>query len=382
MSAGRSSSRGSHATSTLSSNLSEGSSVQEPADETFARGSSESPCRAVRLVNFPRDGHEPSACATGSDAFPPKSSGTARSGIDEAMGPWLCPQVGEVLLLAQQTVHMDPECLLILAFLGSLLVGVVWFLFVLGLCFCVCFCFGWLPTMSRCRSFLPDLMTVRAVMVRAAMEKKKSNKKIILWKSLLEEYKYPDMAVVSELLEGTKLIGETDTTGLWPAKFVPATVSEIELYDISMRERESICNKVKDTPSETDLAVWEKTLEEVEKGWLVGPFDPQQVPSHYPLSRRFGVAQGEKTRCVDDFSRSHVNACVQVTEAPKPHTVDVLASLLMQAMTVCPNAEGWCVRTLDLEDAYRQCAIATSPFAFSHIVVREPATGLPKASRC
>ena len=127
-----------------------------------------------------------------------------------------------------------------------------------------------------------------------------------------------------------------------------------------MRERESICNKVKDTPSETDRAVWDKTLEEVEKGWLVGPFDPQQIPSHYPLSRRFGVVQGEKTRCVDDFSGSHVNACVQVTEAPKPHTVDVLASLLMQAMTACPNAEGWCVRTLDLKDAYRQCAIATS----------------------
>ena len=30
--------------------------------------------------------------------------------------------------------------------------------------------------MSRCRSFLPDLMTVRAVMVRAAI--KKENKKI------------------------------------------------------------------------------------------------------------------------------------------------------------------------------------------------------------
>ena len=28
--------------------------------------------------------------------------------------------------------------------------------------------------MSRWRSFLPDLMTVRAVMVRAALEKKKS----------------------------------------------------------------------------------------------------------------------------------------------------------------------------------------------------------------
>ena len=205
-----------------------------------------------------------------------------------------------------------------------------------------------------------------------------SNKRILLWKSLLEEHNYPDMPVVNELLEGTSLIGETDTTGLWPAKFVPATVSEIELYETSTRERESICSKVKDTPSETDKDVWHKTLEEVDKGWLVGPFDPKQIPVHYPLSRRFGVVQGEKTRCVDDFSRSDVNSCVQVTEAPKPHTVDVLASLLMQAMTSSPNTEEWCVRTLDLKDAYRQCAISTSSFPFSHIVVREPSTGLPK----
>ena len=60
------------------------------------------------------------------------------------------------------------------------------------------------------------------------------------------------MAVVDELLEGTKLIGETDTRGLWPAKFVPATISEIELYELGTREWESICNKVKDAPSETD----------------------------------------------------------------------------------------------------------------------------------
>ena len=113
MSVIRSLSRGSHAASTLASNWSEESSVQGPTDETLARGSSESPCLAVRLVNFPRDGHAPGVCATGSDVFPPRSSGTARSGIDEAMGPWLCPQEGDVLLLAQQTVHMDPECLLI-----------------------------------------------------------------------------------------------------------------------------------------------------------------------------------------------------------------------------------------------------------------------------
>ncbi len=185
-------------------------------------------------------------------------------------------------------------------------------------------------------------------------------------------------AVLDELLEGTKLIGETDTTGQWPAKFVPATISEIELYELGTRECESICAKVKDAPSETDDAVWSKTLEEVERGWLLGPFDPHQFPSHYPLSRRFGVVQGEKTRCVDDFSRSHVDSCVQVTEAPKPHTIDVLASLLTQAMTTAKESDGWCVRTLDLKDAYRQGAAATNSFAFSHIVVREPSTGMPK----
>ena len=105
--------RESHATSTLASNSSEGSFVQGPAEETSARGSPESPCRAFHPLNFPRDGHEPSAGATGSDDFPPKSGGTARSGIDEAMGPWLRPQVGDTLLLAQQTVHMNPGCFLI-----------------------------------------------------------------------------------------------------------------------------------------------------------------------------------------------------------------------------------------------------------------------------
>ena len=79
-----------------------------------------------------------------------------------------------------------------------------------------------------------------------------------------------------------------------------------------------------------------------------------------------------------DFSRSRVNSCVQATEAPTPHTIDVLASLLMQAMTTAQESDSWCVRTLDLKDAYRQCVVATSSFAFSHIVVREPSTGLPK----
>lgn len=50
----------------------------------------------------------------------------------------------------------------------------------------------------------------------------------------------------------------------------------------------------------------------------------------------------------------------------------------MQSMATTAGSEPWCVRTLDLKDAYRQCAVATSSFRFSHIVVREPRTGEPK----
>lgn len=90
-----------------------------------------------------------------------------------------------------------------------------------------------------------------------------------------------------------------------------------------------MCAKIKGTPSDTDETVWKKTLDEVRKGWLQGPFEPADIPSPYPLRRRFGVVQGEKTRCVDDFSRSHVNSCVQVTEAPKPQVPKVFNMLAL-----------------------------------------------------
>ena len=54
---------------------------------------------------------------------------------------------------------------------GMPLVGCVWFC-LFWVVFCFLCCFEWLPALPRRRSFLPDLMTVRAVMVCAALEKK------------------------------------------------------------------------------------------------------------------------------------------------------------------------------------------------------------------
>ena len=57
--------------------------------------------------------------------------------------------------------------------------------------------------------------------------------------------------------------------------------------------------------SETDAAVFDKTIEELNCGWLAGPFDLENLPDNAVISRRFGIRQssgeGSKIRLIDDF---------------------------------------------------------------------------------
>ena len=88
-------------------------------------------------------------------------------------------------------------------------------------------------------------------------------------------------------------------------------------------------------------SVWQRTLKEVETGALVGPISLDEVDATFPLSRRFGVQQGQKVRCVDDFTRSGVNAWAQVVESPRPHKLDTIAALCMSLLARSPSKEQW-----------------------------------------
>ena len=102
----------------------------------------------------------------------------------------------------------------------------------------------------------------------------------------------------------------------------------VELLEISERDKVAVLTRVANSINPTpDNTVWDKTIDEVNKGWLKGPLNPNGVPDHCPLSRRFGVVQGPKVRCVDDYTRSSVNLAVQVAESPKPQTIDVRINL-------------------------------------------------------
>jgi len=178
---------------------------------------------------------------------------------------------------------------------------------------------------------------------------------------------------VNEFVSGTKLVGEAQTTGFWPKKFKPASLTESDLSTISTSQRQVLTYRSFEFMDEDTLnAVWNQTMDEVEVGELSGPYDVEQVPQEYPLSKRFGIKQSSKVRCVDDFTQSSINACAQTCESPKPHTVDILCSMCLALMKVSDGNSTWEARSFDLKRAYRQCAIHPDHARYSYIAVAHP----------
>ena len=54
------------------------------------------------------------------------------------------------------------------------------------------------------------------------VEKAVRGKRLALFKDMLQFYKYPDLGVLDELVEGADLVGEVPRTGMVPLKFTPA----------------------------------------------------------------------------------------------------------------------------------------------------------------
>ena len=106
------------------------------------------------------------------------------------------------------------------------------------------------PVLERCRhriqrtKFWMDRMAVlqsEEKVLKASMHEDVrmvlADKNILLWKEMLKAIKYEDMGVVEGFTRGTELVGSAPTTGLWPAKFTPATMSIGELHDTARREK-------------------------------------------------------------------------------------------------------------------------------------------------
>ena len=207
-----------------------------------------------------------------------------------------------------------------------------------------------------------------------------SSKRILLFEEILKSTSFPDMDVVNELKQGAELTGTVDETGMLPGKFIPALSTVEELRANAARIRPKIISEATGSgDSHIDSVVWTKTLEEVEKGWLLGPLQQCEVPDSHPISRRFGLLQKKgKVRLIDDYTESGVNTCVTTVESPVLHTIDVACALLALWFETCEELKldsTVVARTFDLTSAYRQVALSSEGKQFSCIRVFDPNTG-------
>jgi hypothetical protein len=125
------------------------------------------------------------------------------------------------------------------------------------------------------------------------------------------------------------------------------------------------------------------TREEVRLGWAVGPI--AQVPKGSVVSRRFPLAQRNKTRMIDDYSISGVNDTASSHKKVDLHMVDTFAAVLREFFQRCGEhgkASEILAKTYDLKSAYRQVPIKEEHLQFSYFCIYNCELGGLKCTSC
>ncbi len=212
-----------------------------------------------------------------------------------------------------------------------------------------------------------------------------SNKRILLFKEMLSDAGYYDAGIANILNEGVPIVGPVQESGHFPKVFKPALISTNLLQEKSSDISSAILtNTVASGCQECDEFVYAETLKEVSKGWLQGPIEKSELEKGFSISRRFGLWQKTKYRCIDDFSGSLVNATCSIYESPLLHTIDMSAALLnlwMSSQDECGYRQKILGRSFDLKAAYRQLFIAAGNRKHAYISVYNPSTGRPEIFR-
>ena len=203
-------------------------------------------------------------------------------------------------------------------------------------------------------------------------------KRLLLWKEMMEHYHYPDVAVFDEVTSGITLSGAAPDVAFFEPGFKPAKITENELASSARASRVAMLASIRSSgDDEIDREVYSKTQDEVACGWLEGLLDLGTLEETAIISRRFGIRQSSgdvaKIRLIDDFTASNVNQTVQVENAPKLHTLDVVAALCMELLRQHGGDE-WLGKTIDLSSAYRQLGVSPQSRWVSYIAVYDPSS--------
>ena len=92
-------------------------------------------------------------------------------------------------------------------------------------------------------------------------------KNLAVFKQVLLDINYPDVALVDDLLIGTKLTGEVGASGVFPRRQKVAATTAGSVLGTSALARLGVIARIASSgDSEVDLSVWQETLAEETKG--------------------------------------------------------------------------------------------------------------------
>ena len=140
-----------------------------------------------------------------------------------------------------------------------------------------------------------------------------SKKKILLFKEMWSDAGGDDPTLVTDLMNGFIVVGEAPASGAFEFRDAPATISVETVLKVAEWSQKAVKSATRGSgDKDMDAKVYETTLEERDRGWLIGPLSAAQVESKlgklWIPSRRFGISQGGDVRNIDDYSEYLVNA--------------------------------------------------------------------------
>ncbi|CAE7217665.1 ubiad1 [Symbiodinium sp. CCMP2592] len=201
-------------------------------------------------------------------------------------------------------------------------------------------------------------------------------KRLQLLDEIIAAEGYDDVNLARDIWSGFDLVGTSPVSNVLPGKVTPASLHPDDLCAAAPRANEALKVSLGSSGDrEKDILLWEKTMKEVDSGWLLGPFEWDSLPQEHVVSHRFPLLQSGKLRPIDDYSRSGVNSCVTTLEQPTVDTADVAAAMFVRLCTKLRDSKkpSWIKgRAFDLTAAYRQLCVALSSRRFAVIAVYDP----------
>ena len=128
------------------------------------------------------------------------------------------------------------------------------------------------------------------------------DKRLCPLETLPTEASNEDLGLVDDIKRGFHRTGALPRSGVFTQKFRPASMTCEDLPKVSNLSRSVLLESVQSSgDKETDLSLFAATVQGVEKGFIIGPIDKDELPIGSTLTKRFPVKQKNKVRLIDDY---------------------------------------------------------------------------------